>query len=526
MIPISSQPLSINEQESKTFLNDIPTSFESAFASNFSLDVSNNPFWGILRGYERNKAAEEDSTIIPQAELNKQYSNLGLTFYRDEPRGYVNALVEQKKEELRKADIIARGPQNIFAKSSYFISGLGATVLDPINIGAAFIPVVGEEQFLSSLATKSLTRARFVRGAKEGFVGNLAVEPINILTAQADQRDYTASDSLRNITFGTIVSGGLHVTFGKIGDAYKSVTGQDNIYTKIANADPALREDMIKYSLGQLAEGKKIDINNFLNRTIIAHEDNIKASADALPKSQILINLENEKKTIIDMANTIDPKSIVNNDIKVTKDIFVPNEEWKKTQEQLASLSNIQAYETTGSKRYKELGLQINELEKKLITIEKESKLTKQEINPNLEKLKTKLDDINKKIDNEKLRIGIKGYEEKIAPTLESQKITTEPKNINDKAAIKSTENFEQITPIDTKVTNAEDINILNNEAKILKEQSIIEDKAISEFNKSAKDYADVINNEINNLDKKIERQSDLLTSIKSGISCILKKGL
>lgn len=44
MIPISSQPLSVNEQDSKTFLNDIPTSFESAFASNFSLDVNNNPF--------------------------------------------------------------------------------------------------------------------------------------------------------------------------------------------------------------------------------------------------------------------------------------------------------------------------------------------------------------------------------------------------------------------------------------------------------------------------------------------------
>ena len=259
MIPISSQPLTINEQDSRTFLNDIPTSFESAFKSSFSLDVDNNPFWGLLRGYQRNKSAEEDSTLIPQAELNKQYSGLGLTFYRDETKGYVDKLVEQKKEELRRADIIARGPQNIFAKSSYFLGGLGATVLDPINIGAAFIPVVGEEQFLSSLATKSLTTARFVRGAKEGFVGNLAVEPINILTAQADQRDYTVSDSLRNLTFGTIVSGGLHVAFGKIGDAYKSVTGQDNIYTKIANADPALREDMIKYSLGQLAQGKKID---------------------------------------------------------------------------------------------------------------------------------------------------------------------------------------------------------------------------------------------------------------------------
>lgn len=44
---------------------------------------------------------------------------------------------------------------------------------------------------------------------------------------------------------------------------------------------------------------------------------------------------------------------------------------------------------------------------------------------------------------------------------------------------------------------------MLNNEAKILKDQSIIEDKAISEFNQSAKDYANVINNEIGGLDKK-----------------------
>lgn len=526
MIPISSQPLSINEQEKKTFLNEMPTSWLDAFKAGFSADVDQNPTWGLVRDYDRQRAAEEDSTLIPQNELNKKYAGLGLTFYRDEPKGYVEKLVEQRLEELKLRDIQARGPQNFLAKTSYFLGSFGSTVVDPINIGAGFIPVVGQEVFLSKVAKSGLTAARFQKGIAEGFVGNLAVEPLNVLNAKSEQKEYTAYDSLRNITFGTIASGGLHVAFGRIGDAYKSVTGQENIYTKIANADPALREDMLKYSLGQLALGKKIDIQNFLDRTVIANEDNIKAASNTIEKPKDLIDLENEKTTLLDNARKINSTAVVNDDIIATKEIFIPSKEYTKNQKKLASLTNIQAYETTGSKRYNELGLQINKLEKILNLLE-EKQIKKQELDPKLNILKTKLDVLNEKIDNVKTRVGIKNYENKIAENQINEQKPIKTTNIKDPSQLKSIENFEINANIDrTKIVNSEDINYLNNESNIIKDQSISVENQLKKLSEKNNSYIESVNNEVASLDKKINRQSDLLKSIQAGVSCIFRKGL
>lgn len=526
MIPISSQPLSINEQEKKTFLNEIPTSWLDAFKAGFSADVDQNPTWGLVRDYDRQRAAEEDSTLIPQYDLNKKYSGLGLTFYRDEPKGYVEKLVEQRLEELRLRDIQARGPQNFLAKTSYFLGSFGSTVVDPINIGAGFIPVVGQEVFLSKVAKSGLTAARFQKGMAEGFVGNLAVEPLNVLNAKSEQKEYTAYDSLRNITFGTIASGGLHVAFGRIGDAYKSVTNQENIYTKIANADPALREDMLKYSLGQLALGKKIDIQNFLDRTIIANEDNIKAASNTIEKPKDLIDLENEKTILLDNARKIDSTAVVNNDIVATKETFVPNKEYIETQEKLSSAANVQAYETTGSKRYNELGLQINKLEKTLNLL-REKQTKKQEVNPKLNILKTKLDVLNEKIDNVKTRVGIKNYENKIAENQINEQKPIKTTNIKDPSQLKSIENFEINGNIDrTKIVNSEDVNYLNNESNVIKDQIVPMENQLKKISEKNNSYIESVNNEIASLDKKINRQSDLLKSIQAGVSCIFRKGL
>jgi len=526
MIPISSQPLSINEQEKKSFLNEAPTSWLDAFKAGFSADVDQNPFWGLLRNYDRTKAAEEDSTLIPQAELNKQYSGLGLTFYRDEPKGYVDKFVEQRLQELKLRDIQARGPQNFLAKTSYFLGSFGSTVVDPINIGASFIPVVGQEVFLSKVAKSGLTAARFQKGLAEGFVGNLAVEPINMMNMAVEQKEYTAYDSLRNITFGTLASGGLHVAFGRIGDAYKAVTGQENIYTKIANADPALREDMLKYSLGQVALGKKIDLQNFLDRTIIANEDNIKAASNTIEKPKDLIDLETQKTTLLENAKKIDSTAVVNNDIIATKETLITNKEYIETQEKLSSAANVQAYETTGSKRYNELGLQINKLEKTLNLL-REKQIKKQEVDPRLVPLKTKLDVINERIDNEKTKVGIKNYEDKIAANQINELLPVKTKNINNPGELKTTENFEINGNIDrTKVVLPEDINYLNNESNIIKDQSTSVEMQLKKLTDKNNQYIDSVNTEIAALDKKIDRQSDLLKSIQAGVSCIFRKGL
>jgi hypothetical protein len=123
MIPISSSGLNMNEQEKNNFLDEAPVSWWEAFSTGFSADVAKNPFWKLLDSAERERKLEEDPELIPQAELNKKYAGLGLTFYRDEPKGYVETLVKQRLDMMTKENVETRGPQNFFARSSYFLKG-------------------------------------------------------------------------------------------------------------------------------------------------------------------------------------------------------------------------------------------------------------------------------------------------------------------------------------------------------------------------------------------------------------------
>ena len=122
-------------------------------------------------------------------------------------------MVDEKKEERARQSIISRGPEgswNPFSKGFYvgaakFGTGLAVSMLDPINIGASFIPVFGQARFAALAARQGLRTARLTRGVVEGAVGAALVEPIVYSAAKRVQADYGAADSLLNIAFGSIL---------------------------------------------------------------------------------------------------------------------------------------------------------------------------------------------------------------------------------------------------------------------------------------------------------------------------------
>ena len=73
-----------------------------------------------------------------------------------------------KEKEIRRSETVAKGPQNIFAKSSYFLTSLGTSFLDPINIAASFVPVVGQAKFANMVAKsgKNIARLKLYRKSK------------------------------------------------------------------------------------------------------------------------------------------------------------------------------------------------------------------------------------------------------------------------------------------------------------------------------------------------------------------------
>jgi hypothetical protein len=187
-----------------------------------------NPLPSAIRFFELEANRNEDTNepLISKDELNKKYSNLDLFFDQDEKQSTVDILVNRKTLERERQSIIARGPEGSFNpfNSGFYTGGakLGTSLVvslaDPINIASAFIPVVGEARFASLVARQGLTKARGIRGVVEGAVGAAAVEPIVLTAATAEQADYGLMDSFLNITFGSIIGGGLHVGAGALKD--------------------------------------------------------------------------------------------------------------------------------------------------------------------------------------------------------------------------------------------------------------------------------------------------------------------
>ena len=85
-------------------------------------------------------------------------------------------------------------------------------------------------------------------GAAEGFVGAAVVEPIVLLAAEAEQADYGLYDSFMNLTFGTVLGGGLHSGLGAISDV-------------IGRANPQTKEDLLRSAIGRAMEDKPVDVS-------------------------------------------------------------------------------------------------------------------------------------------------------------------------------------------------------------------------------------------------------------------------
>lgn len=187
-----------------------------------------NPLPSAIRFFELEANRNEDTNeaLISRDELNKKYSNLDLFFDQDEKQSTVDILVNRKTLERERQSIIARGPEGSFNpfNSGFYTGGaklgtsLVVSIADPINIASAFIPVVGEARFASLVARQGLTKARGIRGVVEGAVGAAAVEPIVLTAATAEQADYGLMDSFLNVTFGSIIGGGLHIGAGALKD--------------------------------------------------------------------------------------------------------------------------------------------------------------------------------------------------------------------------------------------------------------------------------------------------------------------
>lgn len=245
-----------------------------------AVEMQAYPAYGIP---ERRAEPETPMLTAEQARARIKEEGLDLTVEDSGIRaGALDILIERKREEVKRKLILDNAPASTIPVQ--LLAGFGASVLDPINIASAFVPIVGEARYASmlaragsSVAARAAVRAQV--GAVEGAVGAALVEPLVLYASAQDQADYGAVDSLLNVAFGSVLGGGLHSAGGLISDVRRgtllegvkaespAITGQAP--AKISPQQFALRVD----------EDPMLALRDSLERGIAA--DRVRLAEDA-----------------------------------------------------------------------------------------------------------------------------------------------------------------------------------------------------------------------------------------------------
>ncbi len=186
---------------------------------------------GMLTGDERYLRREAPETpVLDRATATDRIKAAGLEGRLSVPdegmrEGALDLFIGWKQAEIKAADKRARAPGS-YAWAGVPLEIVGG-ILDPVNVAASFIPVVGEARWAYMLsragASKAARAAAYAkRGIIEGGVGSLAVEPLTLAFQSQQQADYGLMDSVLNVTFGTLLGGGLHVAAGALGGGLRA----------------------------------------------------------------------------------------------------------------------------------------------------------------------------------------------------------------------------------------------------------------------------------------------------------------
>ncbi|MFJ1336756.1 hypothetical protein ACIKP7_01290 [Pseudomonas caricapapayae] len=305
-------------------LLDIPAESGDVFGSAFDEAFSTNPSTSAFRleelaqqqdgravvmgpeSYFAPNAGrmEPDTPLIAADQARNQVADAGLDIKIPEQgirQGALDVLMERHREQLARQQIMVRA--NGGSMPTQIAASLAASLLDPLNIASAFVPVVGEARYASMLAraTTPLGRAgvRAGVGAVEGSVGAAILEPLPLLAAQADQTEYGLSDSLANIALGGVLGGGLHSVGGAVSDALRRRLAADNPRAETAAIDAtpgAVSGQSRAADLGKLFEDDPdVALRTSLSRQLEADQATLYRAAEQQALDEIRPTLAAER---------------------------------------------------------------------------------------------------------------------------------------------------------------------------------------------------------------------------------------
>lgn len=209
---------------------------------------------------------DDGGATLQPAEANERFGIPGaLTFDRPVTEATARALREDREAEQRRQAIIARRPDNLATSGAARMAlSFGVAMLDPVNLGLALIPYVGQARMAALLGTTSRTAVRAATGAAEGAIGMALLEPAEFALARAEFNDRTMADTLRALAFGTVLGGGLHVGGGAAADLVRG-RRPSPIERAVTEAPQPVREAMLRGAVAAVAEGRPVAVAPLLD---------------------------------------------------------------------------------------------------------------------------------------------------------------------------------------------------------------------------------------------------------------------
>lgn len=221
MVDVFVPEIEFNENRQNTYFDATKVGTLDVLGATLEETFYYNPTNAVDRFLEMQFGQGRTGNILsPEQYKTSEYFREGFDLPEEGIKeGYAQLLAQNYDKRAAITQTLSRSKGGFGLGAAQFGTMLLGSVLDPINVASAFIPVFPAARYAHLVKNLGLTKARAVRGVVEGSVGAALVEPIVLGQAALEQdENYNLLDSFLNVTIGGVLGGGLHVGFGKLSD--------------------------------------------------------------------------------------------------------------------------------------------------------------------------------------------------------------------------------------------------------------------------------------------------------------------
>jgi hypothetical protein len=142
----------------------------------------------------------------------------------------LDLMVNEAHDRRDREAAIARGPNSFMPNALGFVTSMGVGMIDPVNVAAFSIPVLGEARIARMVAAggdRLLGRAAVKAGigAAQGAAGTAILQPADWWLHTRDGQDYTMAEAMQSIVMGAGIGGLAHAGIGGVGDIRARLRG-------------------------------------------------------------------------------------------------------------------------------------------------------------------------------------------------------------------------------------------------------------------------------------------------------------